>query len=432
MSRTSRLRWVLKYTASGPSPTCDDRPIEPPDEWGVLKTTAIQWSGWNDNEHKTLPKEYWGTSHLEVHQGDVLVTKAGPRHRVGVSAYVNKTQPRLVVSGKMLLLRVDETAIDARYLNWQLATPRPQAYLNACKTGMAEAQMNFANEDLLGMEIDLPPLDEQRRIADFLDAETARIDKLHNLTAMQLALLKERQQEALRSATTTRDGGCQVATDIPWMPTMNDAWRLYKISHHFRTGSGTTPTSTRQEYFSGSIPWVVSADLNDGDVLEASTHITDEAVSDFPALTLHSAGSLIIAMYGQGATKGTVGVLRLGACVNQACCVLTPVGSVSAEFASYWFRAHKNGIIGLALGAGQPNLSQELIRQLWIPAPSPGVQAQVVAELRGLEDSVERNAAFLGSRITLLGERRQALITAAVTGQFDVTSAQGLSKAGAS
>lgn len=141
----TRLSWVLKYTASGPSPTCEDRNIELPEEWGVLKTTAVQWTGWKEEEHKTLPKEFWGASHLEIHKGDVVVTKAGPRHRVGVSAYVDKTRSRLIVSGKMILLRANESVIDPRYLNWQLATPMPQAYLNACKTGMAESQRIIRN-----------------------------------------------------------------------------------------------------------------------------------------------------------------------------------------------------------------------------------------------------------------------------------------------
>src|SRR5690606_18832822 len=111
--------------------------------------------------------EFWGSRRIEVQPGDVVVTKAGPRHRVGVSAYVSSVQPRVVVSGKMILLRPDSRRVDGRFLSWLLSTPEPQAYLNACKTGMAEAQMNFSNDDLLAMKVSIPPLQEQRRIADF-------------------------------------------------------------------------------------------------------------------------------------------------------------------------------------------------------------------------------------------------------------------------
>ncbi|AWZ07112.1 MULTISPECIES: restriction endonuclease subunit S [unclassified Streptomyces] len=164
-----RVRDLLLHHASGPSPICEEREIQESTEWGLLKTTAITWAGWNESAHKALPEEYWGIHSKEVHPGDICVTKAGPRHRVGVAAYVTHTRPRLIVSGKMILLRPDSNKVVPKYLSLALTSRPVQEYLETRKTGMAESQVNFSDRDLLDYEITLPPLGEQRKISEILD-----------------------------------------------------------------------------------------------------------------------------------------------------------------------------------------------------------------------------------------------------------------------
>lgn len=416
-----RLRWLVSHTATGPSPTSEDRNIID-GEWGVLKTTAVTWAGWDPKQHKVLPEAYWGNKSACVREGDIVVTKAGPRHRVGVAAYVHHAPEKLMVSGKMMLLRPNPAVADGRYLTWHLATPDPQAFLDSRKTGMAESQMNFANEDLLGMPLHLPDLEEQRRIADFLDAATRRIDALRDLSLRQTNLLAHRLQEMMRRETSTGPHRT-IKTGIPWMPDMDESWKLFKIRREFRTASGTTPTSTHEHYYAGPHPWVNSSDVRDGVIDRVEKSVTEEALLRYSALKLIPAGSLVVALYGQGATKGRVGILKMDACLNQACCALIPSGNITTEFAYYWFRAHKEGIVAQAVGAGQPNLSQELMRELMIPAPDKSTQQEIVRRLIMQEAQTSAQIKLLQRRDSLLRERRQALITAAVTGQFDVSTA---------
>src|SRR6478672_4277746 len=89
----------------GPSPDCEERQIRTEQEWGVLKTTAVVWDGWNEAAHKTLPRKFWGLHYLQVQRGDVLITKAGPRDRVAVVVHVTTQPQRIIVSGKMIALR---------------------------------------------------------------------------------------------------------------------------------------------------------------------------------------------------------------------------------------------------------------------------------------------------------------------------------------
>lgn len=131
-------------------------------------------------------------------------------------------------------------------------------------------------------------------------------------------------------------------------------------------------------------------------------------------------------MYGQGETKGRVAILGEPAFVNQACCVLAPIAGLSVEFAFYWFRAFKSGVVSLALGAGQPNLSQDLIRDIRLPVPDEGSQHVLTRRLADDEAHFHAQRSTLLRRNLLLAERRHALIAAAVMGEFDVTTARGV------
>jgi type I restriction enzyme, S subunit len=169
------VRALIERHFTGPSPTCEERNIASTGEWGILKTTAITWNGWNDRAHKVPPRRYWGQSSIEVQRDDVLITKAGPRHRVGVVVHVKQTEPHLMVSGKMIALRPKQSLVLPPILAAILSAEECQAYLNTRTTGMAESQTNFSDRALLDMLVSVPPLEDQYRIAQILDALDSQI-----------------------------------------------------------------------------------------------------------------------------------------------------------------------------------------------------------------------------------------------------------------
>jgi type I restriction enzyme S subunit len=286
------------------------------------------------------------------------------------------------------------------------------------------AQPHLNAEELGELPIPLPPLEEQRRIADFLDTETARIDKLSDASSRQIGLLDERLA-AVFKALTTGVHQDTTGTGIQWMPRMRNGWRLFKVGREFISGSGTTPRSSDQQYFGEGHYWLNTGDLRDGVVVSPAKTLTAQALTDYSTLKLYPPGSLVVAMY--GATTGRVGILGVEACVNQACCVLneTGAGALTSSYAFYWFRAHRREILDLASGGGQPNISQELVRSLRIPAPSRKEQDVLAHEATHVENAIRKHQGKIGDRIELLAERRRALITAAVTGEFDVSAASG-------
>lgn len=369
----------------------------------------------DDNFNK--PSEDLGSYRL-VRPGDLVLNKMKTwQGSLAVSQYEGIVSPAYFVCEL-------SSEVYPRFAH-HLLRSRPYIHLyQAASKGIRPNQWDLPFDNFRTLPMLLPPLEEQRRIADFLDAETARIDKLSDVTERQVLALSERLQELFRESTTT-GSNATVRTGIDWMPLISEDWTLNKVAHHFTVGGGTTPSSAGSNYFGDGVYWVNSADIKNGIIESPSKSVTLEAIRDYPSLEIHPRGSLVIALYGQGGTKGRVGILGVEACLNQACCALNESGRVKAEYAFFWFRAHKEGVISLAVGAGQPNLSQDLIKSLRIPAPRVDEQLNIVDRLKSEEKHSARLIASLESRKRLLSERRQALITAAVTGEFDVSAASG-------
>ncbi|WP_225839957.1 restriction endonuclease subunit S [Streptomyces sp. NK08204] len=372
------------------------------------------------------PLRYVEPSSLRQHllrPGDLILEKSGGGEKQPVGMAVLFTGIDKAVCSNFCARIKPSANVDSRFLTYVFAVAYGQGLTEAAIKQTTGIQ-NLDTAALFTSRWAYPAQAEQRRIADFLDAHTAQIDRLRALTQRQIELVQERFGEQMRQWTTGKSDE-EIETRVPWMPRVNAGWGLSRIGYEFRTSSGTTPTSSRADYFDGPYPWVNSSDIKDAPVLSSGKHVSAEALTDFSALKICRAGSLVVALYGQGTTKGRVGLLQMDAYLNQACCALTSLGRVSEKFAFYWFRAHKEGIVAQAVGAGQPNLSQETIRQLKIPVPDADTQHKIVTALSKKEEKLRTHSSLLQRRDTLLAECRQALITAAVTGQFDVSTASG-------
>ncbi|WP_141746025.1 hypothetical protein [Streptomyces sp. EN27] len=353
----------------------------------------------------------------EVEVGDVVVTKAGPRHRVGVAAYVDRTPARLLVSGKMVLLRANPAAADPRFLARALSTPGPQAYLDARKTGMAESQMNFTNEDLLGLRIDIPNLSDQRRISDYLDTETCRIDQLITMQQRLLKLLEERDQalrdqlvnhlaEAFgeiplrRFITRFEQGESPQCEAMP--REAGSEWGVLKLSavkrgHFNPTENKRVPEGTRvnREY-----------EVQQGDLLISRAN-TPSLVGDAAVVDSTTTNLLLPDLLYRIALTSTMDAQYV-AQVALSGRVRTLIESVA--------RGSSQSMV---------KLRGEDIKNWPIPNASRVQQAEVLREIDRGTQATSRLRSAVTRQLRMLAERRRALITAAVTGQFDVSTASG-------
>jgi type I restriction enzyme S subunit len=201
---------------------------------------------------------------------------------------------------------------------------------------------------------------------------------------------------------------------VEWLGAIPEHWENWKISHAFqKIGSGTTPSTNRYDYYDGDVPWINTSELRENIITDTSVKITNKALLDNSVLNLYSPGTLLIAMY--GATIGRLGILGITACTNQACCALANPILLDTKFVFYWLWMRRNELIILSSGGGQPNINQEKIRSIKIPAP-PLPEQQKIAEFLDQETSkIDKLITKKERLIELLKEKRTALISHAVT-----------------
>ncbi len=166
--------------------------------------------------------------------------------------------------------------------------------------------------------------------------------------------------------------------------TVSNSKNLYlEIGDVCSTSSGGTPLSTNAAYYEGgTIPWLRSGEVAQGEVYHSELFITEEGLKNSSA-KIFPINTVLVAMY--GATAGEVGILRFEASTNQAICGIIPNDKLYPDFLYITLKANKPALIRLAGGGAQPNISQKIIREFKIPLPSLEVQKEIVAEIEGYQ-----------------------------------------------
>jgi type I restriction enzyme S subunit len=155
---------------------------------------------------------------------------------------------------------------------------------------------------------------------------------------------------------------------VEWYGKVPTIWKrdkLFRICH--KMGSGGTPTSTNESYYGGDIAWIQSGDLTDSYVSETEKKITEEALANSSA-KMFPKGTLLVAMY--GATIGKLGIMEMDAATNQACCALQLSKKIESKYMYYLMLDIRDFLITQAYGGGQPNISQEVLKQRYLYYPS--------------------------------------------------------------
>lgn len=212
------IRYFIASLDQGWSPKCENYPSKSPEEWAVLKTTAIQALQFREHENKVLPSTMKPREQLEVAAGDVLVTRAGPRVRVGISCTVAETRPRLILADKIYRLRCNPRLSDPDYLAFMLNTPQILQRIESMKTGISDSGLNLTQDKFLTLPIPKLNLDQQRGLVRQLAGHLARADRLGAEVARARALLDRLQSatlaKALRGELVPQDPDDEPATAL--------------------------------------------------------------------------------------------------------------------------------------------------------------------------------------------------------------------------
>jgi type I restriction enzyme S subunit len=137
--------------------------------------------------------------------------------------------------------------------------------------------------------------------------------------------------------------------------------------------SGGTPSRDEISYWnSNDLPWLKTGEVANKVLVASEEYISTLGMQNSSAKLL-PINTVLVAMYGEGRTKGQSGYLRFEAAVNQACCAITCVNEAKSSYLYYFIRLHQEIIARLANGGAQPNLSKDLIENIRILKPAEAV-----------------------------------------------------------
>ena len=207
---------------------------------------------------------------------------------------------------------------------------------------------------------------------------------------------------------------------IEWIGEVPEEWGIKPIKHIFGAiGSGTTPDSSKVEYYDGNINWLQSGDLYKKDYVYAvSKTITDLGYRSSASLRIYQAPFLAIAMY--GASIGNLAISKIDACVNQAVAVLKGEENI-VRFAKLALEISKTELIFAAQGGTQPNINQVLIKNWVIPFPSEIEIKKIADFLDKKVAQLDKVKSLLEEQIKTLEDYRKSLIYETVTKGLDKT-----------
>ena len=182
----------------GWSPKCE-RAAAGEDEWGVMKTTAVQPMRFVDAENKRLPHKLDPKPPLEIRVGDLIITRAGPRKRAGIACMVRSVRPKLLLCDKAYRFRT-APGVRAAYVEMYLNAPPTLDMLERLKTGISDSGVNLTQKRFLPMPLALPPRAEQSRIVEAVETQISVNDALGRSTGQQLGRCARLRQSILKWA----------------------------------------------------------------------------------------------------------------------------------------------------------------------------------------------------------------------------------------
>lgn len=367
-----------------------------------------------DDNHNRSSEDL--TPYQLVDIGDLVINKMKAfQGSVAVSDY------RGIVSPAYFVYEGDHLN-NARFLHYLMRSSRYVFYYLSISKGIRPNQWDLDPQQHSRLPIALPPISEQKIIADFLDSHIKNINTLIAEEEKLIELLKEKRR-AIIAKTVLQGLDLSVETknsNLAWLGRLPSHWGNGKLRWLSKRYAGGTPDKTNIAFWTdGTIPWINSGSVNDQLIIEPSTYITEEAFRSSSAKWIPK-GSLVIALAGQGKTKGMVAQLAIDTTCNQSMAAIIPNREISPRYLYYWIDSNYENIRNMAGGDLRDGLNLEMLGNIPCPIPDISEQESISNFLDKETYKMDNLITQSDANISLLEERRLALISAAVTGQIDV------------
>lgn len=322
---------------------------------------------------------------FEVPQGSIIYSKINVRH--GCIYYNDKKT--FVVSNEYPCFTFDDQKINADFLILLLRSNYFKRQLDSLKVGVGKARVKI--EEFLSIAIPLPALSEQEKLVKEYQDKLQFVEQLNN----EANNLKNELDNKLGISNTKIEFNQGVLKFVDFKniekwgldqifkshTQYNGKYKTLKILDLCLVSSGGTPSRGNRSYYNGDIPWIKTGEVVDEVIYETEEKITPEAIKNSSA-KLYPKGSLVVAMYGQGKTRGRTAKLGIDATTNQACAVLHKIDNdiVVTDYLWIYLMNEYDRLRELASGNNQPNLNADMIKNYPVVIPPFEIQNSIIKD----------------------------------------------------
>ena len=359
----------------------------------------------------------------EVFEGDLLISRLNSP--IGRSCIVPDLNSRIVTSVDNVIFRPDHR-YSKKFLVYLFTS---QDYFNHTGNLARGATMQRISRGVLGnIRVIVPPVEEQEQIANFLGHETAKINTLIDKQQQLIKLLKEKRQAVISHAVTKglNPDAPMKNSGVEWFGEVPEHWRLIKFGHISCVVRGGSPRPAGDPtLFNGDYsPWVTVAEITKDDEIYLTKTETCLTKKGSDQCRVFSKGTLLLS--NSGATLGVPKILDLDANANDGVVGFEALdGSVNIEFAYFYLSTLTEYLReSIKQGSGQPNLNTDIVKDLLMPLAPKNEQDLIVSEVGRVISKYKALLEKAEAFVSLIKERRTALISAAVTGKIDVRNWQ--------
>lgn len=355
---------------------------------------------------------------LTLKYNDVIITKdSESADDIGIPAIVKHTEQNLVCGYHLAIIRSKK--LDGNYINYLFQSKVAKEYFLEVCLGFTRVSLNKG--DILNFKFNMPSLNEQTKIANYLDSETSKIDRKISILEQKYEKLEEYKQSVIfETVTKGLDSNVEMKdSGIDWIGEIPKYWEVKRVKECInKTISGGTPLANNAEmYDENGTPWVVIGDLTNNEIIfDTKNKVSSKGILD-KNLKIIPKGTLLYSMY---ASVGYTSFLGIESTINQAILALFIKNILSSKFLKYSLDAYRPRILQEATGTTQVNLNAEKVKNIKILVPTKNVQDKIASYLDVICFKVYKKKEIINKQIKLLKEYKQTIIYEAVTGKMEI------------
>ena len=361
-----------------------------------------------------------GTSQ-EVREGDLVLClfdiPETPR-TVGLSKHLG------MITGAYTVFECKDSQL-ARFLEAFYIAMDDRKLLSPLYTGLRNT---IPPPVFLGQKTPLPPAHEQSAILRFLDHADRKIRRYIRVKQKLIKLLEEQKQAIIhRAVTRGLDPNVRLKpSGVDWLGDVPEHWEIQRVSRFAKVGNGSTPSRSENKYWTPcEYPWLNSSQINRGYIDSSDQFVSILALQECH-LPKVPPGSILVAITGQGKTRGKAAVLGIEATINQHIAYISPrLPMASPGFISLALTAAYSSLRSISDDSGSTKgaLTCDDLKRFKIPIPPHDEQDALLEATQAETREIAKTISRLEREITFLLEYRTRLIADVVTGKLDVREA---------